>query len=250
MKKILLLFLSAVITVTALNAQNVAKNGMVTLKNGTAIEGAVKHQGSDVVVTTAAGDVFVFLSSEISKISLLEENEKTGKTKDNKYYDKYIKKYDKHLARQEEKQLALGYKQFRHDVKTVYHGAGKFDESIEEFWNENYEARFYYEKHRKLKTAAWLTGYVAIPSLTVGIVLASVEGEKHNYPYETGGIVCCFTGLACFVPFFTTLICSNSNFKKSYRCYAKDGKNHALNVSASPVFYAQGGTGVGITINF
>ncbi len=43
---------------------------------------------------------------------------------------------------------------------------------------------------------------------------------------------------------------AKAKLRRSYEYYDNYGKSHAINVSTTPVVYAQGGAGLGIRINF
>ncbi len=232
MKRLFVLFLLTVFTVISVNAQNETKNGKVVLKTGAEVEGTIQMQGTDVIVTTAAGDMFYFTTSEISKIS-------TGESKQVKQMpdNKYSAAYNKHT-------VAVGLKSYKRDAKTAYKELKTLGKN--EFWNENVEALFYYEKYRRINTAAWITGSAGFFSTSLGVPM--ICGGSGSV--QITGICLTTVGCASLITSWILPACANSSLKKSYQYHAEGGNSHAINVSAAPVFYAQGGAGIGVSINF
>lgn len=252
MKKLLFLFLAAVLSATAVNAQEATRNGKVTLKTGSVIEGSVQTQGNDVIVTNAAGDVFYFTKSEISKISL-DDGTSDSRSSSSVPAGK------------------SGFKAFRKDAKAAYREAKIFGNDVCQFWGENAKAQHYYEKHRKLNRASWITAttgaaFVAVAGPVLFIAYdygwcyydKSWTDEYGNYhsehvddEYIFGLSMASFAvGGACLITACILPIVAKNNLKRSWQYYDRYGRNHALNISAAPVVYAQGGAGIGISLKF
>lgn len=241
MKKLLFLFLAAVLSATAVNAQEVARNGKVTLKTGSVIEGSVQTQGNDVIVTNAAGDVFYFTKSEISKISL-DDGTSDSRSSSSVPAGK------------------SGFKAFRKDAKAAYREAKIFGNDVSQFWGENAKAQHYYEKHRKLNRAAWITAatggaLVAVAGPSLLVVYDESYYKDYDYEgYDEGLFIASMAsfavGGACLITACILPIVAKNNLKRSWQYYDRYGRNHALNISAAPVVYAQGGAGIGISLKF
>ncbi len=218
-----------VFTVISVNAQNETKNGKVVLKTGAEVEGTIQMQGTDVIVTTSTGDVFYFTASEISKISTGVDNNPANQPA-----------YDKQTA-------SSSLRFYKHEAKIAYTGAKKFGEDINEFWEGNVRAQYYYERYRKLNTATWITGMSGLVLASVGIYTGfEGSGTANEIIFlSSSSIGCALIVAGCILPIF-----AHTNLKDSYQYFTKGSKPHAISVSAAPVFYAQGGAGIGIGINF
>ncbi len=220
MKKLLFLILSVALSVTFANAQdsNVV-NGKVILKNGSVIEGTISNQGDDVMVTTATGDVFYYSAAEIGRVIANKE-----------MADMY----------------QCDFRSFKKNTKDAYREAKAFGTDINQYWGTNDRAKYYYDKSRKIRRAAYGTA--------ISGALLSVAGTAFLFADNDWVWVC---GLAllpvggamlltsCFIP-----IGSYTNLKRSYEYYTRDGKSHSAVFNASPVLYAQGGAGIGVKLTF
>lgn len=245
MKKLFFLLLSVVLFSTVAGAQDENReNGKVILKNGSVIEGTISKQGNDVVVTTAAGDVFYYSASEIARISRSDAGTSKGV------------KTDVNLQSTASRS---GFKAFKKNTRAAYREAKAFGTDINKYWGTNDKAKYYYEKSRKWDKAAWITASAGAGLAVLGgIFYACCEefwyedktGEQHGFGWFVGGVLSSSFGGAllvasCFLP-----IGSHINLKRSYEYYDHEGKSHTAVFNASPVLYAQGGAGIGVTLNF
>ena len=256
MKKLFFLLLSVVLFSTVAGAQDENReNGKVILKNGSVIEGTISKQGSDVVVTTAFGDVFYYSASEIARISRSDAGTSKGVKTD---------------VNSQSTASKSGFKAFKKNTRAAYREAKAFGTDINKYWGTNEKAKYYYEKSRKWDKAAWVTASVGGVVFVSGIIfnvayLETFEEERrydeqgrltfqgpayYNKGYYAATIVGYLVGGAalltsCFLP-----IGSHINLKRSYEYYDHEGKSHTAVFNASPVLYAQGGAGIGVTLNF
>lgn len=226
------------------------QNGKVILKNGSVVEGTISKQGSDIVVTTAAGDVFYYSASEVARISSSDSQSAKGLKGDLNSRSSASKG---------------GFRTFKKNTRAAYREAKAFGADINKYWGTNDRARYYYEKSRKWNKAAWITAAAGGAVFTSGIIfnVAFLNSEETYYDaqgrfratyYNEGyyaaavaGYVVGGTALlaSCLLP-----IGSHINLKRSYEYYDHDGKAHVVVFNASPVLYAQGGAGIGVTLNF
>ena len=246
MKKLFFLLLSVVLFSTVAGAQDENReNGKVILKNGSVIEGTISKQGNDVVVTTAAGDVFYYSASEVARISRSDAGTSKGV------------KTDVNLQSTASKS---GFKAFKKNTRAAYREAKAFGTDINKYWGTNDKAKYYYEKSRKWNKAAWITASAGAGLFVLGGIFYACEDNLAYYDYKNdvyygegwyvGEVLSFSFGSAllvasCFLP-----IGSHINLKRSYEYYDHEGKSHTAVFNASPVLYAQGGAGIGVTLNF
>lgn len=256
MKKLFFLLLSVVLFSTVAGAQDENReNGKVILKNGSVIEGTISKQGNDIVVTTAVGDVFYYSASEIARISRSDAGTSKGVKTD---------------VNSQSTASKSGFKAFKKNTRAAYREAKAFGADINKYWGTNDKAKYYYEKSRKWNKAAWITasagGVVFVSGIIFNVAyLETFEYERrydeqgrptfegpayYNEGYYAATIVGYLVGgtallASCFLP-----IGSHINLKRSYEYYDHEGKSHTAVFNASPVLYAQGGAGIGVTLNF
>lgn len=254
MKKLFFLLLSVVLFSTVAGAQDENReNGKVILKNGSVIEGTISKQGSDVVVTTAVGDVFYYSASEIARISRSDAGTSKGVKTD---------------VNSQSTASRSGFKAFKKNTRAAYREAKAFGTDINKYWGTNEKAKYYYEKSRKWDKAAWITASAGGAMFVSGIIFnilfdtsyeSHVRYDAHGNPtyysyYNEGYYDAAIAGYlvggtallaSCFLP-----IGSHINLKRSYEYYDHEGKSHTAVFNASPVLYAQGGAGIGVTLNF
>lgn len=238
MKKLFFLLLSVVLFSTVAGAQNENReNGKVILKNGSVVEGTISKQGNDVVVTTAVGDVFYYSASEIARISRSDAGTSKGV------------KTDVNLQSTASKS---GFKAFKKNTRAAYREAKAFGTDINKYWGTNDKAKYYYEKSRKWDKAAWITASAGAGLAVLGGIFyaCDIACDDVHYDWFVGGLLSSSFGGAllvasCFLP-----IGSHINLKRSYEYYDHEGKSHTAVFNASPVLYAQGGAGIGVTLNF
>ena len=244
MKKLFFLLLSVVLFSTVAGAQDENReNGKVILKNGSVIEGTISKQGNDVVVTTAAGDVFYYSASEIARISRSDAGTSKGV------------KTDVNLQSTASRS---GFKAFKKNTRAAYREAKAFGTDINKYWGTNDKAKYYYEKSRKWDKAAWITASAGAGLAVLGGIFYACDiaysdyrdGVYYGEGWFVGGVLSSSFGGAllvasCFLP-----IGSHINLKRSYEYYDHEGKSHTAVFNASPVLYAQGGAGIGVTLNF
>lgn len=246
MKKLLYLFLAIALSTAMANAQDSAQNGKVALKNGSVIEGTIQKQGNDVIVTTTAGDVFYFSQDEISRIQT--EDTTSGNTSS--------------VFRPTGK---AGFMTYKKEAKAAYREARVFGGDVSQFWGGNEQAQHYYEKYKRLNTAAWITAATggALIGVVGPVLLSAYDSEpytkytdewgneiSYDEGYFIGSVASFAIGGACLLTACILPIVAQSNLKRSYQYYDRYGKNHSLNISATPVIYAQGGAGIGISLRF
>lgn len=256
MKKLFFLLLSVVLFSTVAGAQDENReNGKVILKNGSVIEGTISKQGSDVVVTTAVGDVFYYSASEIARISRSDAGTSKGVKTD---------------VNSQSTTSKSGFKAFKKNTRAAYREAKAFGTDINKYWGTNEKAKYYYEKSRKWDKAAWVTasvgGVVFVSGIIFNVAYLETFEEERRYDeqgrltfqgpayYSKGYYAATIVGYlvggtalltSCFLP-----IGSHINLKRSYEYYDHEGKSHTAVFNASPVLYAQGGAGIGVTLNF
>lgn len=246
MKKLFFLLLSVVLFSTVAGAQDENReNGKVILKNGSVVEGTISKQGNDVVVTTASGDVFYYSASEIARISRSDAGTSKGV------------KTDVNLQSTVSKS---GFKAFKKNTRAAYREAKAFGTDINKYWGTNDKAKYYYEKSRKWDKAAWITASAGAGLVVLGGIFYACEDNLsyydskedvyYGYGWYVGEVLSFSFGSAllvasCFLP-----IGSHINLKRSYEYYDHEGKSHTAVFNASPVLYAQGGAGIGVTLNF
>lgn len=246
MKKLFFLLLSVVLFSTVAGAQDENReNGKVILKNGSVVEGTISKQGNDVIVTTPAGDVFYYSASEVARISRSDAGTSKGVKTD---------------VNSQSTASKSGFKAFKKNTRAAYREAKAFGSDINKYWGANDKARYYYEKSRKWDKAAWITASAGAGLIVLGGIFYACDDNlsyydsKEDVYYGEGwyvGAVLSFSfGSAllvasCFLP-----IGSHINLKRSYEYYDREGKSHTAVFNASPVLYAQGGAGIGVTLNF
>lgn len=246
MKKLFFLLLSVVLFSTVAGAQDENReNGKVILKNGSVVEGTISKQGNDVVVTTAVGDVFYYSASEIARISRSDAGTSKGVKTD---------------VNSQSTASRSGFKAFKKNTRAAYREAKAFGADINKYWGTNDKAKYYYEKSRKWDKAAWITASAGAGLFVLGGIFYacednlsyydSKEDAYYGYGWYVGEVLSFSFGSAllvasCFLP-----IGSHINLKRSYEYYDHDGKSHTAVFNASPVLYAQGGAGIGVTLNF
>lgn len=236
MKKIIILILAVVCPALIANAQNTSETSKVTLKNGTVIEGTVMTQGDDVIVTTANGDMFYYSRSEISRITV----PRTSST-----------------SRAESSESpALSFEEYKRAAKAAWR-----DVKTTDFWGDNTTSMRYYQKYKRrknLSTVVCCTGAAVSAVGIVRIIVNTVDGWTYDEYYKQYGVYDYSYQILPFLASGCALIISGcvltapakAKLKRSYEYYDNYGKNHAINVSTTPVVYAQGGAGLGIRINF
>lgn len=255
MKKLFFLLLSVVLFSTVAGAQDENReNGKVILKNGSVVEGTISKQGNDVIVTTPAGDIFYYSASEVARISRSDAGTSKGVKTD---------------VNPQSTASRSGFKAFKKNTRAAYREAKAFGADINKYWGTNDKAKYYYEKSRKWDKAAWITasagGVVFVSGIIFNVAyLESFEEERrydgqgrlttygahYNEGYYAATVAGYLVGGAalltsCFLP-----IVSHINLKRSYEYYDHEGKSHTAVFNASPVLYAQGGAGIGVTLNF
>lgn len=246
MKKLFFLLLSVVLFSTVAGAQDENReNGKVILKNGSVIEGTISKQGNDVVVTTASGDVFYYSASEIARISRSDAGTSKGVKTD---------------VNSQSTASRSGFKAFKKNTRAAYREAKAFGTDINKYWGTNDKAKYYYEKSRKWDKAAWITASAGAGLVVLGGIFYACEDNLsyydskedvyYGYGWYVGEVLSFSFGSAllvasCFLP-----IGSHINLKRSYEYYDHEGKSHTAVFNASPVLYAQGGAGIGVTLNF
>lgn len=253
MKKLFFLLLSVVLFSTVAGAQDENReNGKVILKNGSVVEGTISKQGNDVVVTTAVGDVFYYSASEIARISRSDAGTSKGVKTD---------------VNSQSTASRSGFKAFKKNTRAAYREAKAFGTDINKYWGTNDTAKYYYEKSRKWNKAAWITASAGGAMFVSGIIFNilfeatreetlryDAQGRETNDDYYDGYLAATSVGYlvggtalltSCFLP-----IGSHINLKRSYEYYDHEGKSHTAVFNASPVLYAQGGAGIGVTLNF
>ena len=215
MKKLFFLILAIVCSVVIANAQNTSGINKVTLKNGTVIEGTVTTQGDDIIVTTANGDMFYYSHSEISSITAPKASKMPSAASSS-------------LSFREYKRAA---KEAWRDVKTT------------EFWGDNTTSMDYYQGYRTRKRLSTIFCCSGAVVTSAGIVI--VIGLEFDE-----GLVLLAPGSALLIAGCILTAPAKAKLRRSYEYYDNYGKSHAINVSTTPVVYAQGGAGLGIRINF
>lgn len=254
MKKLFFLLLSVVLFSTVAGAQDENReNGKVILKNGSVVEGTISKQGNDVIVTTPAGDVFYYSASEVARISRSDAGTSKGVKTD---------------VNSQSTASKSGFKAFKKNTRAAYREAKAFGTDINKYWGTNDNAKYYYEKSRKWDKAAWITASAGGAMFVSGIIFNilfdtsledrvryDAQGRPTYYTYYNEGYYAATiagylvggTALlaSCFLP-----IGSHINLKRSYEYYDHEGKSHTAVFNASPVLYAQGGAGIGVTLNF
>lgn len=246
MKKLFFLLLSVVLFSTVAGAQDENReNGKVILKNGSVVEGTISKQGNDVVVTTASGDVFYYSASEIARISRSDAGTSKGVKTD---------------VNSQSTASRSGFKAFKKNTRAAYREAKAFGTDINKYWGTNGNAKYYYEKSRKWDKAAWITASAGAGLVVLGGIFYACEDNLsyydskedvyYGYGWYVGEVLSFSFGSAllvasCFLP-----IGSHINLKRSYEYYDHEGKSHTAVFNASPVLYAQGGAGIGVTLNF
>lgn len=246
MKKLFFLLLSVVLFSTVAGAQDENReNGKVILKNGSVVEGTISKQGNDVVVTTAAGDVFYYSASEVARISRSDAGTSKGVKTD---------------VNSQSTASRSGFKAFKKNTRAAYREAKAFGTDINKYWGTNDKAKYYYEKSRKWDKAAWITASAGAGLVVLGGIFYACEDNLsyydskedvyYGYGWYVGEVFSFSFGSAllvasCFLP-----IGSHINLKRSYEYYDREGKSHTAVFNASPVLYAQGGAGIGVTLNF
>lgn len=255
MKKLFFLLLSVVLFSTVAGAQDENReNGKVILKNGSVVEGTISKQGNDVIVTTPAGDVFYYSASEVARISRSDAGTSKGVKTD---------------VNSQSTASKSGFKAFKKNTRAAYREAKAFGSDINKYWGTNDKARYYYEKSRKWNKAAWITASAGGVVFVSGIIFnvayfGSLEEERrydeqgrlttYSAHYSEGYYAATIAGYlvggaalltSCFLP-----IGSHINLKRSYEYYDHEGKSHTAVFNASPVLYAQGGAGIGVTLKF
>lgn len=246
MKKLFFLLLSVVLFSTVAGAQDENReNGKVILKNGSVVEGTISKQGNDVIVTTPAGDVFYYSASEVARISWSDAGTSKGVKTD---------------VNSQSTASKSGFKAFKKNTRAAYREAKAFGTDINKYWGANDKARYYYEKSRKWDKAAWITASAGAGLFVLGGIfyacddnLAYYDSKEDVYYGEgwyVGAVLSFSVGSAvlvasCFLP-----IGSHINLKRSYEYYDHEGKSHTAVFNASPVLYAQGGAGIGVTLKF
>ena len=213
MKKLFSLILAIVCSMAIANAQNTLGTNKVTLKNGSVIEGSVTTQGDDIIVTTSNGDMFYYSRSEISSITAPKASNMTSTASSSLSFREY-KKAAKAAWR---------------DVKTT------------EFWGENATSLDYYKGYKTRKRLSTIFCCSGAVVTFAGIVFGSEFDE---------GLVLLVPGSSLLIAGCILTAPANAKLRRSYEYYDNYGKGHAVNVSATPVVYAQGGAGLGIRINF
>ncbi len=247
MKKLFFLLLSIVLFSTVAGAQDENReNGKVILKNGSVVEGTISKQGNDVIVTTSAGDVFYYSASEVARISRSDAGTSKGVKTD---------------VNSQSTASKSGFKAFKKNTRAAYREAKAFGSDINKYWGANDKARYYYEKSRKWDKAAWITASAGAGLIVLGGIFYACDDAYYDayskgdvlyygYGWEVGWMLSFSVGSAvlvasCFLP-----IGSHINLKRSYEYYDHEGKSHTAVFNASPVLYAQGGAGIGVTLNF
>lgn len=246
MKKLFFLLLSVVLFSTVAGAQDENReNGKVILKNGSVVEGTISKQGNDVIVTTPAGDVFYYSASEVARISRSDAGTSKGVKTD---------------VNSQSTASRSGFKAFKKNTRAAYREAKAFGTDINKYWGTNDTAKYYYEKSRKWDKAAWITASAGAGLIVLGGIFYACgdefwykdykTGEQHGFGWYVGSGFAFSVGGAvlvasCFLP-----IGSHINLKRSYEYYDHEGKSHTAVFNASPVLYAQGGAGIGVTLKF
>lgn len=246
MKKLFFLLLSVVLFSTVAGAQDENReNGKVILKNGSVVEGTISKQGNDVVVTTAAGDVFYYSASEVARISRSDAGTSKGV---------------KTGVNSQSTASRSGFKAFKKNTRAAYREAKAFGTDINKYWGTSDKAKYYYEKSRKWDKAAWITASAGAGLVVLGGILYVCgdefgytdykTGEDHGFGWYVGSGFAFSVGGALLVASGFLPIGSHINLKRSYEYYDHEGKSHTAVFNASPVLYAQGGAGIGVTLNF
>lgn len=255
MKKLFFLLLSVVLFSTVAGAQDENReNGKVILKNGSVVEGTISKQGNDVIVTTPAGDVFYYSASEVARISRSDAGTSKGVKTD---------------VNSQSTASRSGLKAFKKNTKAAYRDAKMLGTDINQYWGTNDTAKYYYEKSRKWNKATWITASAGGAVFVSGIIFdilfnASYEenvrydaygrptyvGTYYDEGYYAAAIVGYLVGGTALVASCLMPIGSHINLKRSYEYYDREGKSHTAVFNASPVLYAQGGAGIGVTLNF
>ncbi len=213
MKKLFSLILAIVCSMAIADAQNTLGTNKVTLKNGSVIEGSVTTQGDDIIVTTSNGDMFYYSRSEISSITSPKASDMPGTASSSMSFREY-KKAAKSAWR---------------DVKTT------------EFWGENATSLDYYKGYKR-RTRLSLIFCCSGVALTIAGKICWDDGILDEEAF--------IPGPALFIAGCILTAPANAKLRRSYEYYDNYGKGHAVNVSATPVVYAQGGAGLGVRINF
>lgn len=255
MKKLFFLLLSVVLFSTVAGAQDENReNGKVILKNGSVVEGTISKQGNDVIVTTPACDVFYYSASEVARISRSDAGTSKGVKTD---------------VNSQSTASKSGFKAFKKNTRAAYREAKAFGADINKYWGTNEKAKYYYEKSRKWNKAAWITASVGGAVCVTGVIfnVAYLATFEEHYYYNDKGYLSSYepefnegyfaATIAAYVVGGTALVASclmpigsHINLKRSYEYYDHEGKSHTAVFNASPVLYAQGGAGIGVTLNF
>lgn len=219
MKKLFFLILAIVCSVVIANAQNTSGINKVTLKNGTVIEGTVTTQGDDIIVTTANGDMFYYSRSEISSITAPR---------------------DSNVSRVESSSPSLSFREYKRAAKAAWR-----DVKATEFWGDNTTSMDYYQGYRTRKRLSTIFCCSGAAVTFAGIIFAiDYEAEiEELFLSLAPGSALLIAGCVLTAP-------AKAKLRRSYEYYDNYGKSHAINVSTTPVVYAQGGAGLGIRINF
>lgn len=215
MKKLFFLILAIVCSVVIANAQNTSGASKVALRNGTVIEGTVTTQGDDIIVTTANGDMFYYSRSEISSITAPR---------------------DSNISRSESSSPSLSFREYKRAAKAAWR-----DVKTTEFWGDNTTSMDYYQGYRTRKRLSTIFCCSGAVVTFAGIVIGSEFDE---------GLVLLAPGSALLIAGCILTAPAKAKLRRSYEYYDNYGKSHAINVSTTPVVYAQGGAGLGIRINF
>lgn len=213
MKKLFFLILAIVCSVVIANAQNTSGVNKVTLKNGTVIEGTVTTQGDDIIVTTANGDMFYYSHSEISSITAPKASKMPSAASS-----------------------SLSFREYKRAAKTAWR-----DVKTTEFWGDNATSLDYYKGYKRRTRLSLI-----LCCSGVALTIAGKVCWDNEIFYEEAFI----PGPALFIAGCILTAPAKAKLRRSYEYYDNYGKSHAVNVSTTPVVYAQGGAGLGIRINF
>lgn len=201
------------------NAQNTSGASKVALRNSTIIEGTVTTQGDDIIVTTANGDMFFYSRSEISSITAPR---------------------DSNVSRVESSSPSLSFREYKRAAKAAWR-----DVKATEFWGDNTTSMDYYQGYRTRKRLSTIFCCSGAAVTFAGIIFAiDYEAEiEELFLSLAPGSALLIAGCVLTAP-------AKAKLRRSYEYYDNYGKSHAINVSTTPVVYAQGGAGLGIRINF
>ncbi len=215
------MFFFAVLAAATCKAQNPdAQKGTVILNNGDKIEGLIQKQGNEVIVTKDEY-VFYYSMSEVSDILI-------GKSRDSSD--------SSHAGNPN-----LSFKQYKEDAFYAY---GSPREA--EFWMGNRTSLRYYERYASYYNLTYGTLYAGVLLCCIG--LPCFAGDSVGC-LVTGSIATAL-GTPALITAATYGIIRASLLKRSYKCYSGYGQNLSVNITATPVFYAQGGAGIGIALKF